>query len=106
VTRKQPRRAGTSAWSLAEQFLAVAAAEQEGEPLQVAAQLVQAAGRMADEVGQRRAEAAWIAGQPGAAGSPGTTCQSCSNSSGASPATRTTVADRRTRNVTRLSSQV
>src|SRR5206468_2644320 len=48
----------------AEQGLAVAAAEQEDEPLQVAAQLGQAAGGVADELCQGVAQAGGVAGQP------------------------------------------
>jgi hypothetical protein len=43
---------------LAEELLAVAAAEQEDEPLQIAAQLGDAVSRVADEFSQRGAEAA------------------------------------------------
>jgi hypothetical protein len=46
------------------QGLAVAAAEQEGEPLQVAAQLGQAVGGVADELCQGVAQAGGVAGQP------------------------------------------
>ena len=48
----------------AEQGLAVAAAEQEDEPLQVAAQLGQAVGGVADELCQGVAQAGGVAGQP------------------------------------------
>jgi hypothetical protein len=52
--------AGPGAWSWTEELLAVAAAEQEGEPLQVAAQFAQAVGGVADELCQGGAEAAGI----------------------------------------------
>jgi hypothetical protein len=48
----------------AEEGFAVAAAEQENEPAQVSAQLAGVVGRVADEVFQRRAEAAGIALEP------------------------------------------
>jgi hypothetical protein len=48
----------------AEQGLAVAAAEQEDEPLQVASQLGQAVGGVADELCQGVAQAGGVAGQP------------------------------------------
>src|SRR5262249_21344616 len=48
----------------AEQGLAVAAAEQEDEPLQVAAQFVQAVGGVADELCQGGGQAGGVAGQP------------------------------------------
>jgi len=53
---------GSQRW--AKERLAVAAAEQEGEPLQVVAQLSEAVGGVADEVFQRWAEAAGVTGQP------------------------------------------
>ena len=49
----------------ADQGLAVAAAGQEGEALQVIAQLVEAVGGMAGELFQRCGQADGIAGQPG-----------------------------------------
>jgi len=56
------------AWQLiagkAEQGLAVAAAEQEDEPLPVAAQLGQAVGGVADELCQGVAQAGGVAAQP------------------------------------------
>src|SRR6185437_9433215 len=48
----------------AEQGLAVVAAEQEGEPVQVLAQLSGSVGRVADEGFQRDAEPVRVAGQP------------------------------------------
>jgi hypothetical protein len=48
----------------AEQGLAVVAAEQEREPVQVLAQLRGAVGGMADVVAQRGAEPVRVAGQP------------------------------------------
>ena len=50
--RKARRRfggPGGPGWSWAEEFLAVAAAEQEGEPFQVGAQFVEAVSGVADE---------------------------------------------------------
>jgi hypothetical protein len=47
-----------------EELLAVAAAEQEGEPFQVAAQLGQSVGGVADELCQGGGQAAGVAGQP------------------------------------------
>ena len=52
------RRAG------AEQGLAVIAAEQEGKPVQVLAQLADVVGGVADELFQGGAQAAGVAGQP------------------------------------------
>ena len=49
---------------VAEQGLAVVAAEQEGEPVQILAQLADVVGGVADELFQGGAEAARIAGQP------------------------------------------
>jgi hypothetical protein len=49
---------------VAEQVLAVAAAEQEDEALQILAQLREAVSGVADELFQRWAEAAWVVGQP------------------------------------------
>jgi hypothetical protein len=48
----------------AEQGLAVVAAEQEDEPVQVLAQLADVVGGVADELFQRGAEAGGVAGQP------------------------------------------
>jgi hypothetical protein len=45
-------------------LLAVAAAEQEDEPLQVGTQLAQAVGGVTDELCQRRTEAGRVASQP------------------------------------------
>ena len=50
------------AW--AEQFLAVGAAEEEGEAVQVLAELGRAVGGVADEVEQRCCEAGGVAGEP------------------------------------------
>ena len=50
--------------AVAEQGLAVVAAEQEDEPVQVLAQLSGAVGRVADEGFQRGAEPVRVAGQP------------------------------------------
>ena len=51
-------------WSRAEGLLAVAAAEQEDEPLQVAVQLLDAVGGVAGEFFQRCGEAGGVAGEP------------------------------------------
>src|SRR5258707_460211 len=56
-------RAGVSG-RRAEQVLAVAAAEQEGEPVQVVAQLLDAVGRVAGKLFQGRGQAAGVAGEP------------------------------------------
>ncbi len=48
--RAARRRCRPGARSWAEELLAVAAAREEGEPLQVAVQFVQAVGRVADEL--------------------------------------------------------
>jgi hypothetical protein len=56
----------------AENGLAVAAAEQEDEPVQVLSQLVGVVCGMADEVFQRRAEAAWVSLEPVGEELPGT----------------------------------
>ena len=53
---------GSRRW--AEEGFAIAAAEQEGKALQVLAQLRDAVGGMADELFQRWAQAAGVAGQP------------------------------------------
>src|SRR5690349_22339980 len=53
---------GSPSWT--EQWLTVAAAEQEGEPVQVLAQLTGAIGGVADEFFQRCAEAARVTGKP------------------------------------------
>jgi hypothetical protein len=50
--------------SWVEEGLAVTAAEQKGEPVQVGAQLREAVGGVADELFQRWAEAGGIAGKP------------------------------------------
>src|SRR5436309_3822920 len=50
--------------AVAEQGLAVIAAQQEREPVQVLAQLADVVGGMTDELPQGGAEAAPIAGQP------------------------------------------
>jgi hypothetical protein len=50
----------------------VAAAEQEDEPVQVLSQLVGVVCGMADEVFQRRAEAAWVSLEPVGEELPGT----------------------------------
>src|SRR5215470_1376001 len=55
--------AGSWRWK-AEQGLAVAAAEQEGEPFQVLTQLGDAVGGVADEFFQRCGEAGGVAGEP------------------------------------------
>ena len=56
--------AGRGSRSWAEELLAVAAAEQEDEPLQVTVQFVQAVGGVANELCQRGAEAAGVTVQP------------------------------------------
>src|SRR5215472_5423648 len=58
------RPADRGSWSWAEELLAVAAAEQEDEPLQVATQFAQAVGGVADELAQAGGQAVRVAGQP------------------------------------------
>jgi hypothetical protein len=51
-------------WLRPEERLAIGAAEQEDEALQILAQLREAVSGVADELFQRWAEAAWVVGQP------------------------------------------
>src|SRR5215469_2109318 len=61
--RSVPSASPGKAWSWAEEGFALAAADQEGEPLQVAARFAQAVGGVAGELCQGGGQAAWVLGQ-------------------------------------------